>query len=68
MWLYLAKYVGVSYILLFRLNKKIFIDENWEIYHVHIYLHAPIQIIHNKLWYMYERTSLRVELNEANVY
>ena len=35
----------------------------------HIYLHAPIQIIHNKLWYMnettsiYETTSLCIELN-----
>ena len=36
--------------------------------YVHIYLHAPIQIIHYKLWYMYETTSLRIELYVANVY
>ena len=36
--------------------------------YVHVYLHAPIHIIHNKLWYMYETTSLRIELNVANMY
>ena len=36
--------------------------------YVHIYLHAPILIIYNELWYMYETTSLRIELNVANVH
>ena len=35
---------------------------------VHIYLHGPIQIIRNKLWYMYKTTGLRIELYVANVY
>ena len=35
---------------------------------IHIYLHAPIQIIHNKLWYIYKTTSLCIELYVANVY
>ena len=34
--------------------------------YVHIYLNA--QIIYKKLWYMYETTSLRIEINVANVY
>ena len=33
---------------------------------VHIYLHAPIQII--QLWYMYKKTGLRIELYVANVH
>ena len=33
---------------------------------VHIYLHAPIQIIRNKLWYIYKTTSRCIELYVAN--
>ena len=36
--------------------------------YVHIYLHAPIHIILNKLWNMYETTSLRIKLYVASVY
>ena len=33
---------------------------------VHIYLHAPIQIIHNKLWYMYKTTGLQTKRRRSD--
>ena len=62
LWLHLAHFMGVSTILLFWLNRKY---KHWwksEKIYVLIYLHKPIQIIHNKLWYMFETTSLRIKL------
>ena len=35
--------------------------------YVHIYLHMPMHIIYNKLWYLCETTCLHIEINVANV-